>query len=101
MSTTEWAKGIVFHGSAQIKAIGIQIVATGGSNVESAKESMLALVEANKTQITSEYEKVDSSVTIAVDHAKVAPEHVTKVVKHDHKKAQEKKEKRAKVRVNR
>ena len=82
VSTTEWAKGIVLEGSAQLKVIGVQIV----SGAEGAKDSIAGLIKANEEQITVAYEKVDASVTIEVDHDKIEAEHVYKVVKHDHKK---------------
>ena len=87
VSTTEWAKGIVLEGSAKVKEVGVQIVASGGSDVESAQESLNALLESTEQQITAEYKKVDSSVTIEVEHDKVAVEDIHKVVKHDEKKA--------------
>ncbi|KAI9494791.1 hypothetical protein BDB00DRAFT_871066 [Zychaea mexicana] len=83
VSTTDWAKGMILHGSAQIKAIGVQIVATGGSSAKTAKESMAALIESTETQISTAYDKCDALLTIEVDHTKVAPEHVHKIVKHD------------------
>ena len=87
VSTTEWAKGIVLEGSAQLKVIGVQIV----SGAEGAKDSIAGLVKANEEQINTAYEKVDTSVIIEVEHTKVAPEDVHKVVKHDHKKSKIKK----------
>ena len=82
ISTTEWAKGIVLEGSAQLKVIGIQVVA--GS--EGAKDSIAGLVKATEEEVSTAYEKIDSSVTIDVAKAKVAVEHAHKVIKHDAKK---------------
>ena len=90
ISTTEWAKGIVLQGSTQIEAIGVQIVHAGGASASGAKHSISALIESTQQQITTAYQNVDSSVTIQVEHTKVAPEHVHKVVKHSGKKHEHK-----------
>ncbi|KAI9261552.1 hypothetical protein BDA99DRAFT_560413 [Phascolomyces articulosus] len=87
LSTTEWAKGMVLEGSSQIKVIGAQIVAAGGSASSGAKQSMVALIESTEQQIDTAYDKCDTSLTIAVEHAKVPAEHVHKVVKHESKKS--------------
>ncbi|KAG2220499.1 hypothetical protein INT45_000910, partial [Circinella minor] len=87
VSTTEWAKNVVLEGSNQIKIIGVEIVA--GST--SAKDSIAELIESTEKQIDIAYSKCDSSLIIEVDHTKVSPEHVHKVVKHDSKKSKIKK----------
>ena len=88
ISTTEWAKNVALEGSNQLKVIGVQIAA--GSTT--AKDSIAGLIESTEKQISVAYDKCDSSLTIEVDHAKISPEHVTKVVKHDAKKTKAKKE---------
>ena len=67
-STIEWAKGLVIQGSTQVKAIGIQIVASGESSKDALKGNMISLVEATEKQIETALEQCDTSVVIEVDH---------------------------------
>lgn len=85
-STTEWARGLILQGSAQIKQVGLQVAATSGATVATVHERISSSIGSIEDQIDTELDKCDNKVTIQVDSAKAAAAAAVVAVK-EHRQA--------------
>lgn len=78
IASTELTKKTVLESTAQVQAIGVEIITTGGSSVDTLKDRLTGVIESTEKKVHEHVGKVDTSVEIEVEDHKI-----NEIVKHD------------------